>query len=157
MGYPTRIWAGLKMGPSLGTLDVSSTSNATAGITVPSGLTAAFLQAQGLTDALGTGEAWLCLGFWYTIGTTIATGTPVISLTKGGTAVTGATATLPLASNGTTYLFAPFANYTRPTIAAADVMGLKVTTTNSATGVITPYLAYIPIAVAGVSDAITTL
>ena len=75
----------------------------------------------------------------------------------GGTAVTGADATLPLATNGTTYLWASFANYTRPTIAAADTMSLKPTTTNSATGVITPYLGYIPIAVAGVSDAVTTV
>jgi hypothetical protein len=155
--YEVRQYAGLKHTPTLGTLDVSSTSNETARITVPSGLTVALIQAQGLTQTIGPAEAWLCVGFWYTIGTTIATGTPVVSLAKGGTAVTGADATLPLATNGTTYLWASFANYTRPTIAAADTMSLKPTTTNSATGVITPYLGYIPIAVVGVSDGVTTV
>ena len=157
MGYPTRMWAGLKHTPTLGSLDVSSTSNETARITVPSGLTVALLQAQGLTESMGPAEAWICVGFWYTIGTTVATGTPVVSLAKGGSAVTGATASIPQASNGTTYLWASFANYTRPTIAAADTMSIKVTTTNSATGAITPYIGYIPIAVIGVSDGVTTL
>jgi hypothetical protein len=158
MGYPTRAAAGLKHTPSLGSIDVSSTSNASAGITVPSGLTVALLQAQALSEYLGPAEAWLCLGMSYVITTTIATGTPVVSITKGGTAITGATMTLPTAANATTILFAPVASYARPTIAAADVMGLKISTTNSATGVINPtYIWYTPIAVAGVSDAVSTV
>jgi hypothetical protein len=64
---------------------------------------------------------------------------------------------IPQASNTTNYLFVAIASYTRPTIAAGDAMSIKVTTTNSATGVITPYIWYVPIAVAGVSDALTTI
>src|SRR6478736_2143177 len=113
MGYPTRAFAGMKHTPSLGSMDVSSTSTESARITVPSGLTVALLQAQGITEYLGPAEAWLCVGMTYVITTTIATGTPVVSIAKGGTAVTGATMTLPLASNATTLLFAACANYTR--------------------------------------------
>lgn len=159
MGYPTRAFAGLKHTPSLGSIDVSSTSNISAAITVPSGLTVALLQAQGITEYLGPAEAWLCVGMTYVITTTIATGTPVLSINKNGTNITGATMTLPLASNTSALLFAPVAtSYARGTIAAADTMALKVSTTNSATGVINPtYIWYIPIAVAGVSSATTTV
>ena len=157
MAYESRAWAGLKHTPTLGSMDVSSTSTESARITVPTGLTVALLQAQGLTQWLGPAEAWLPVGFSYVIGTTVATGAPVISLAQGGSAVTGATASVPTASSGANYLFTAFANYTRPTFTAGNTLSLKVTTTNSATGAITPYLWYVPIAVAGVSEAVTTV
>ena len=155
--YESRAWAGLKHTPSLGTLDVSSTSNETARITVPSGLTVALLQNNGLTQTMGTGEAWLPVGIWYTIGTSIATGTPVVSAAIAGTAVTGANATLPTASNSTTFNWQSFTSYTRPTLTAGMTWSIKVTTTNSATGVVSPYIGYIPIAYTGVSDGLTTI
>ena len=155
--YESRAWAGLKHTPTLGSMDVSSTSTESARITVPSGLTVALLQNNGLTQTIGTGEAWIPVGFWYTIGTTVAVAAPVLSLASGGTAVTGATASIPTAANGTTYLFAALASYTRPTLTAGMTWSLKVTTTNSATGAITPYISYIPIAYTGVSDGLTTI
>ena len=157
MAYESRAWAGLKLTPTLGTVDVSSTSNASAAITVPTGLTVALIQKQGLTQWLGPAEAWLPVGFMYTIGTTVATGAPVLSLASGGTAVTGATASVPTASSGANYLWASFASYTPPTFTAGNLLSLKVTTTNSATGVITPYLGYVPIAYVGVSDGVGTV
>ncbi len=157
MAYESRAWAGLKHTPTLGNLDVSSTSNESARFTVPTGLTVAFLQAQGLTQWIGPSEAWLPVGIMYTIGTTVATGTPVVSAAISGTAVTGANATIPTASSGANYLWASFTTYTRPTLTAGMLWSVKVTTTNSATGVIVPYLAYIPIAYTNVSDGNTTI
>lgn len=154
--YESRTWAGLKYSPTLGSLDVSSTSNATAKVYPPSGLTVALLQNNGLTTTLGRAEVWLVVGVYYTIGTTVATGAPVLSLSRNGTAITGATVSIPTASNSSDVLFAAMASYTFPTAwAAGDYHTLKVTTTNSATGAITPGLCYVPIAVAGVSDANT--
>lgn len=155
--YESRAFAGLKYTPSLGTLDVSSTSNETARIVCPSGFTVAFLQANGLTQTLGPAEAWLPIGIWYTIGTTIATGTPVVSAAVAGTAVTGANATLPTASNSTTFNWQSFTSYTVPTLTAGMSWSIKVTTTNSATGVVSPYIGYVPIAYLGVSEGVTTV
>jgi hypothetical protein len=147
----------LKRTPTLGNVDVSSTSNESARITVPSGLTVALIQAQGLTQWLGPAEAWLPLGITYYIGTTVATGTPVVSAAISGTAVTGANATIPTGSNSANYLFQPFTTYTRPTMTAGMIWSIKVTTTNSATGVIVPFMWYVPIAYLNVSDGNTTV
>lgn len=154
--YESRAFAGLKHTPSLGSVDVSSTSNASAKVYPPSGMTVALIQGYGLTQTLGRAEVWLPVGAFYTIGTTVATGTPVLSAARNGTAITGATITIPTATNSSDVLWVAMANYTFPTAwAAGDYLTLKVTTTNSATGAITPYLAYVPIAFGGVSEAET--
>jgi hypothetical protein len=120
-----------------------------------SGLTVALLQANGLTEYIGTGEAPLMVGVEYTIGTSVTTPAAVLTLANAGVNVTGATVTIPLASSGTAILNAPFVSYTRPTFTTADTWSLVVTTTAGA-GAITPRFVYIPISYPGVSDAQTT-
>ena len=164
MGW-TKKYLGAGRFVSLGSLTLSG-ANETIQVASPSGITVAFLQnarafagsyAMALTENVATGEVWRPLGveFIYTTSTTVTA--PAVTLRKNGvSAATGGVATGSIQT-------APFSEYkpfTAYTFAADDVAGDKwsvLVTTTATAGVATVYLHYVHVAVAGISEAVTTL
>lgn len=162
-------WTSKYLGPgrfvSLGSLTLSG-ANETIQVAAPSGLTVAFLQnartvatdpAMPLTANMAPAEVWRPLGveFIYTTSTTVTA--PAVTLRKNGvSAATGGVATGSIQTAPFTE-FKPFTAYTfAAPDAAADKWSVLVTTTATA-GVATIYLYYVPVAVAGISEAVSTI
>ncbi len=142
-------------------------ANASRQGTAPNNISTALLQnaraassgaAIPLTQYQSIGEVWRPVGVILQTTTTTTVAIPAFTLRKNGTnAATGGVATMGALRTAPFSEFVPFTDYT---FAAPDAAGDKwdiLTTTTSTAGAVEVTLVYAVIAVAGVSEAVSTL
>lgn len=127
-----------------------------AGAQSPSGSSAAFLQAQFLSQWVCTAEVWRVVGMQLFTTTTTTVTAPLFQVDKNGTPNTSSTTTASAVRTAPFAEYLAFANYTPGTDAAGDKWSVKVSTSPSA-GAAMVMLHYVNITVPAISSAVTTL